>query len=61
MTHTIELHANGYAAKFAREAKDTPSDWLLIPEKGGDRVELHHLAAPADDDSERRRKLVLVK
>ncbi len=60
MSHTIELYPGEFAAKIAREAKDRPTDWLLVPEKNGIRTELHHLAAPANKAGERRRKLVLV-
>lgn len=35
-----ELYNNVYEAKFAREAKNKPTNWIIKPCKGVDRVEL---------------------
>lgn len=55
---TIELYIGEYNAKFAREAKERPTDWLLKPAKDG--MELHHIGASESEDTTRRRKLCLV-
>jgi hypothetical protein len=57
MAATIEVYQNDYAAKFAREAKQRPTEWFMKPVHGG--CELHHVAAP--DTSNERRKLHVVK
>lgn len=57
MSRQRERYAGPYAAKFARERKDRPLDWLLKACVDSECVELHHIGVPADDVSGERRML----
>lgn len=51
---TIELHPTIAGAKFAREAKDKPTDWFMKP-AGNGACELHYVGAPTSSNTDRRR------
>ena len=39
----MERYDGWYAAKFAREAKDNPTEWLILPQRYHGKVVLQYI------------------